>query len=67
MDPSIIIVIIIGFVVSLWLMYEIIKAGTMSKHIKSELKMQTDLMAKIAQKAGVSEDDIKKILSPPFK
>lgn len=66
MEESTGFVIFIGFIINLWVMYEIIKSATRSSDIKSELKMQTDLLAKMAQKAGVPDDDIKSILTPSF-
>lgn len=51
--------------ISLWIMYEIIKAASYGKKILQEQEMQTLLLVEMARQAGVPEDKIDEIIYEP--
>lgn len=52
---------LIVLAISLWIIYEIIKAATFGKKIFEEQEMQTLLLIEIARKLGVEEEKIEEI------
>lgn len=54
---------IIGLIIWAVIIYNIIEGASRSRKIELQLKMQTLLLGKMAQKAGVSDEDINKIIN----
>ncbi|HET7117684.1 MAG TPA: hypothetical protein VFI29_14410 [Hanamia sp.] len=54
---------IIALIIWAVIIYNIIQSASKSNKIELQLKMQTLLLAKMAQKAGVSDEDINKIIN----
>ena len=55
--------IVIGFILWAIVLGYIIESASRSKKIETQLKMQTMLLAKMAQKAGVSDKEVSDILN----
>jgi uncharacterized protein YhhL (DUF1145 family) len=54
---------IIALIIWAVIIYNIIQSASKSNKIELQLKMQTLLLAKMAQKAGVSDEDVNKIIN----
>ena len=66
MDESIYLTLFIAFAINLLLLYFIISSATRSKRIERELSIQTELLAKMVQAAGVPDTIINDILTQPL-
>lgn len=53
---------IIGIVIWAAILSSVISSASRSKKLELQLKRQTDLLAKMAQKAGVPDNEINKII-----
>lgn len=65
MEMSTIIAITIGFLINLWIVYEIIKSATKSTRQTKLLEAQLKLLRRMAIQAGVDPSEIKKDLEDP--
>ena len=65
MEMSTIIAIAIGFLINLWIAYEIIKSATKSTRQTKLLEAQLKLLRRMAIQAGVDPSEIKKDLEYP--
>lgn len=63
MDSAALSLYFISAVVSIFIIYQIIQSATRSKSIELNLIKQTYLLAKMAQKSGVTDGEINVILN----
>lgn len=68
MDAFAVIIIgyIIGFLITIWILHAIISDASRSKLIVRQLRIQNMLLAKMAEKQGMSKEEVNEILAMKF-